>query len=358
MNNPSIMADPADITSEWLTQVLQKNGYDASVNSFEYSRIGTGQMARCFRFSMVIDGDENAPRSLVGKFNSADPATRERAANGGAYRSELNFYRELASNLPLATPRCYYAEIDEEGRNFTLLLEDMSPAVQGDQMKGCTLAVTEQAVDALASLHAATWNDETLRRSNWLPPGKGHLDHARDGLKKCAPEFIRRLGGRLDTDVLGLVDMMANSFDKLILLIEKHPGAVTHNDYRADNLLIDETLQPPSVTAVDWQTLSFGWPLQDVAYFIGASLPTDLRRQNEMDLLKRYYRQLCSNGVVDFSWEDCLHGYQLGSFSGLTMAVNAFVLVEETDRGTKMFMTMARRHAKQILDLGADKLLA
>ena len=173
MNNPSIMADPSDVTSEWLAQVLQKNGYEASVSSFEYDRIGTGQMARCFRFSMEIDGDESTPRSLVGKFSSADPATRERAADGGAYRSELNFYRELAPELPVATPFCFYAEIDEEGRNFTLLLEDMSPAVQGDQMKGCTLAVAEQAIDTLASLHAATWNDEKLQRSSWLPPGKG-----------------------------------------------------------------------------------------------------------------------------------------------------------------------------------------
>lgn len=357
MITPSIMADPADITSEWLTQVLHQNGYDASVNSFEYKQIGTGQMARCFRFSMDVVGDESAPRSLIGKFNSADPATREMAAGGGAYTSELMFYRELAPNLPIATPRCYYAEINKEGVNFTLLLEDMSPAIQGDQLKGCSLAVAEQAVDGLASMHAATWNDEALRSASWLPDGKGHLEMTRDGVKECAPEFIRRLGSRLENDVLELAGMMANHFDKLIQLLESHPDAVIHNDYRADNLLIDETIQPPSVTAVDWQTISFGKPLQDVAYFIGASLPTDLRRENEMDLLKRYYRQLCSSGVVDFSWEDCLEGYKLGCFSGLAMAVNAFVFVEETDRGTKMFMTMARLHAKQILDLGADKLL-
>lgn len=357
MNNLSIMADPTLVTSEWLTQVLNKNGYDARVQSFEYKQIGTGQMARCFRFSMEVEGDPDTPKSLIGKFNSADPATRDRAAEGGAYAAELNFYSELAPNFEIATPRCFCAEIDESGRDFTLLLEDMSPAVQGDQLKGCSLAVAEQAVDQLATLHATTWNDETLQGASWLPSLKSHLEMSRDGLKVCAPEFIKRMNSLLEPDVLALVDRMANNFDKLTPLIEQHSGAVIHYDYRADNLLINEAVQPPEVTAVDWQTLAFGSPLLDVAYFIGASLPTESRRKNEMDLLKRYYDQLCSNGVADFVWDDCLQQYQLGSFSGLTMAVNAFVFVEETERGTKMFTTMAKRHAQQIIDLGADKFL-
>ena len=358
MQVPGICPDPAVVTSEWLTAVMHRNDHDANVDSFHYDQIGTGQMARCYRFSLKLDGDQSAPRTMVGKFNSADPETRERAALGGAYRSELMFYRELAADLPMATPHCYYAEIDEEGRNFTLLLEDMSPAVQGDQMEGCTLAAAEKAVDELASLHSATWNNQALQHSAWLPAGRGHLHMSRDGLKECAPEFIRRLGNQLEPEVLELVDKLGKNFGNLIPLIEKHPGAVAHNDYRADNLLIDDSLQPPVVTAVDWQTLSFGAPLPDVAYFIGASLTTELRRKNEMRLLERYYQKICANGVVDFSWEDCLDGYRSGSFSGLTMAVNAFVFVEETERGTEMFMTMARRHAKQILDLQADKLLA
>lgn len=364
MNNLPIMADPAELTDEWLGQVLQNNGYDASVKSFEYHQIGTGQMARCFRLSMEIEGDESAPTTFIGKFNSADPATREQAAAGGAYRSELSFYRELAAKIPIATPRCYHAAIDEAGCNFTLLLEDMSPAVQGDQLKGCSLAAAEQALNQLAALHAATWNDQSLQRSDWLPSINSHLDIACTGLKEYGPEFIRRLGDRLDAKVVDLIEEMASNYHKLIPQLEKQPSAVIHYDYRADNLLIDEAQQPPVVTAVDWQTLAFGPALLDVAYFIGASLATDLRVEHEMDLLKHYFRCLSNhrqqspNEPIEFNWEDCVTGYQLGSFSGLTMAVIAFVRVEETTRGTELFLTMARRHANQILDLGADKFLA
>jgi hypothetical protein len=60
------------------------------------------------------------------------------------YRNEVRFYAQLASTVAMRVPQCYFAEIDGEEFNFTLLLEDLSPAAPGssprtktDRSAGC-----------------------------------------------------------------------------------------------------------------------------------------------------------------------------------------------------------------------------
>jgi hypothetical protein len=50
--------------------------------------------------------------------------------------------------------------------------------------------------------------------------------------------------------------------------------------------------------------------------------------------------------------------YRRHAYGGYIMAVGASMLVQRTPRGDEMFLTMARRHAAQILDLGSEALLA
>jgi hypothetical protein len=111
------------------------------------------------------------------------------------------------------------------------------------------------------------------------------------------------------------------------------------------------------VTVVDWQTCAIGPGLNDVAYFIGAGmLPAD-RVAIEEELVRSYHDGLLANGVEGYGWERCWHDYRRGTWSGLIMAVAASMLVERTDRGDQMFMTMAARHARHALDLDAVELL-
>ncbi len=46
--------------------------------------------------------------------------------------------------------------------------------------------------------------------------------------------------------------------------------------------------------------------------------------------------------------------YRRYAYAGYVMAVGASMLVERTARGDEMFLTMARRHAAQIEDLGSE----
>jgi aminoglycoside phosphotransferase (APT) family kinase protein len=113
----------------------------------------------------------------------------------------------------------------------------------------------------------------------------------------------------------------------------------------------------PPIAVVDWQTVSVGNPMGDIAYFIGAGLHREERRQYEQELVRAYHQALLKGGVGNYPWEDCWQHYRLYSFAGFHMAVMASILVERTERGDEMFRVMAERHGHQILDLGAEELL-
>ena len=143
---------------------------------FTRTQIGTGQIGKCIRFALELDGDDpTAPRSLVGKFPSDDPTSRATGVALKNYIKEVSFYRTMQKRVSISTPRCYYAEIEGEGPNFALLLEDLSPARQGDQLAGCSADVARAAVLELVGLHAPSWCDESLLGIDWL------------GAARCAP---------------------------------------------------------------------------------------------------------------------------------------------------------------------------
>ena len=128
MKEPTLISAPEQATAAWLTDVLQYAGYHATVNSVTTREIGTGQMSRTFVFTLDRHGDDSAPVSMVGKFNSSDPATLKLAEELGTYTNEVGFYSDLSTKLPISVPHCYFAKIDPNKTDFVLLLEDMSPA--------------------------------------------------------------------------------------------------------------------------------------------------------------------------------------------------------------------------------------
>jgi aminoglycoside phosphotransferase (APT) family kinase protein len=169
--------------------------------------------------------------------------------------------------------------------------------------------------------------------------------------------FRDRYAAELDPDVHRAGDAL---FERLeaYLLGGTEPSTIIHGDYRLDNLLFDPSPGGVAIAVVDWQTCTHGPALQDVAYFIGAGLTRDERREVERGLVQRYHAGLVEAGVTGYDHERCWQDYRRGTWAGLVMAVAASMLVERTDRGDQMFLTMARRHAQHALDLDAADVLA
>ena len=84
-------------------------------------------------------------------------------AGGGPIAIEARVYQELLPRRGLVAPRCYGIDCGPDGAAL-LLLEAPPP----DTPRTSALDRVRTAVDRLARLHAAFWNDRRLRDAAWL----------------------------------------------------------------------------------------------------------------------------------------------------------------------------------------------
>lgn len=353
----AVAAHPDAITPAWLNTVLAGALGGARVVAVKTARVGTGHVGDSFRIALDFDRPTNAPASLVAKLPSADPASRATAAAMRTYEVEVGFYREMATRLPIRTPRCYHVAYEPASDEFVLLLEDLAPARQGDQIAGCSLEHALLAVQELPKLHAPRWGDPQLAAIPWL----NRADPASSGgmptlVANLFEGFRTRYADRLDADVLELAERLMPA---LPAYFANRPGAwtVTHGDFRLDNLMFGTDAGGPPIAVLDWQTAALGPGISDLSYFIGASLMPDARRRHEKDLVRLYHYRLVAAGVDSLSWEECWTEYRRYAFAGLIMAIAASMLVMRNARGDEMFIAMAQRHGRQALDLESEKLI-
>jgi Ecdysteroid kinase-like family len=351
VSRASAVAVTADqITPDWLSGALAR-----PVTAVTAARIGTGQIGATYRLAVEYAPGSEGPARLVAKLAADDPAARARVADG--YRREVGFYAHLAPTVAVRTPRCWYAALGTDATTFTLLLDDLAPAMPGVQAQGCAPAAAVDAVRNVARLHAPRWNDESLRGYDFLPEydaeaaafmGPLHVD--------ATANFVRRYAGVLDAadvETLGAAAAATESW----LTAAASPFALVHGDYRLDNLMFGTGAA--AVTALDWQTLSIGPPARDVAYFLGTSLDVAARRSHERDLVGAYHDELGAFGVTGYDAEQCFADYRLGQLQGplITVLGCEYATATRTAAADEMFLAMARRSCAAIRDLDSLELV-
>ena len=329
-----------DLTTSWLSEALGNQ-----VDEMTSEPVGTGQIGTCYRLSLHGTG---VPPTMLAKLPAPDPGTRDILAN--VYRTELRFYSLIAATVDVRVPQTYYSEMAPDSGDFTLLMEDLSPREQGDQLDGCSAAQATDSVVNLAGLHGPRWCDPAL------------LDI--EGLQINGPEdaalMAELYGPATDIFVDGLGDLLAPedvaTLREVVPIIERWALAraerfgLVHGDYRLDNLMFPPD-QAPGVVALDWQTLSLALPARDLAYFLGTSLSVEDRRTHERDLVAAYHQALTSYGVSDYSLADCWEDYRFAMVQGPLVSVFGCAYGTRTDRGDRMFATMVARSCAAIRDL-------
>jgi hypothetical protein len=348
----SIPGKPTDVTPGWLSAVL---GTD--VRTAETVPIGTGQTGATYRVSVTY-ADENPglPDTFAVKLPSQDDTVRDRVAIG--YRSEHAFYTNVAGHVQIPVPHCHHCAIAGDGADFVLLLADMAPAVQGDQIAGCTPAEATLAVRALAALHGPTWCDPQWANFPGIAMPKPEPDSAKgfgDVATMAADITLERLGERMSVENR---DTMRAAMAVVTpwLLAEPDRFAVLHGDYRLDNMLFDP--DRTRITVVDWQTLGSGLPTRDLSYFTATSLRPDVRAAVETELVEVYHQTLQAHGVVGYDRESCWYDYRLGMLQAPLITVLGCAFATSTERGDDMMVAMAERGCQAIRELGTLELIS
>ena len=135
----AIPRGPSEVTADWLSEVLSHGGAGVEVVEALVTPIGTGQTGATYRVALTYRANPaGLPDTLVVKLPSQDPQVRARASFG--YQAEHAFYTEVAESVRIPMPQCFHCDMAAGGTEFVLLLSDMAPAVQGDQIAGCGAA--------------------------------------------------------------------------------------------------------------------------------------------------------------------------------------------------------------------------
>ncbi len=342
---------PTDVTPAWLSAALSADGETVVVDTLDIAAVGTGQTGATYRISATYAANPaGLPDTFVIKLPAQDDAVKGGVTLG--YLSEVAFYARVADKMAVPMPRCFYSDIANEGADFALLLEDMSPAVQGDQILGATADQARLAVTALAGLHGPSWCDPTwlgLAEIAMPKPGdepaiRGLGDIARMAvdmtLEKLAPH-IDAADRETATAAMSVVTPW--------LLAERDRFSLMHGDYRLDNLLFDP--QTTRVAVVDWQTMGIGLPARDLSYFTATSLQPELRAAIEQQLVDDYHQALLGYGVPDYDRETCWRDYRLGMLQAPLITSLGCAFASSTERGNAMMVAMLQRGCQAIREL-------
>ena len=349
---------PAKFDLDWLAGVLGQP--EGALRELEYAPVGTGQVGDSFRVRLDWStAAKSAPATIIAKCPAQDLVSRETGGNMRLYEIETSWYREVAKSCTVRCPAHFYAEMGPTAQEFILLLEDMAPAVQPDQMTGASPDAVAKILSEAARLHKFRWQDRSLDDIAWLNYGTGNQDFVKEFLPAVYPKWRARYATRIDAGILDMGAELVARFDKYSEpnpALGAPPATITHGDMRLDNMLFFDT--SGRACLVDWQTVGVGAPMTDVAYCISTSLADPQERRDSEQQLVREYLAALGGAITDtYSFEQAWQEYRRAAFVGFLMGVVSAMLVERTERGDEMFAVMVERSGHMAQDLNALELV-
>ena len=356
MKTMTIPAGPEALTAEWLTDALRSSGVitTSRVVSFDAPRIGEGsgfigQLAQvALRYDAAEDG---APASLIAKFPASGEMGRMIGNLFDFYNREICFYREIAEDIELRTPRCYYTAADTKTQEYVLLLEDLAPARVGDHAAGCALDEAEIALTSIAKFHAAWWEHPRLEEiADWMPMIDAPVHQSAEASYQQAWEpFIANFGQKISPEMRKTAEQIGQRVIALQSSIADRPHTIIHGDYRTDNLFFGTAAGGAPFVVIDWQIACRGRGIFDVAYLLCGGLDADIRSANEDRLLHLYHDTLVANGVKDYSFEQCWREYRRMSLYVLVYVVISLGTLDfANERGLTLFNAWLSRSVAAI----------
>lgn len=350
-----------DLTVEWLTSVLRERGVikNACVQSFEAKSSNgiSGVLGEHVRLRLTYDiSESDAPQSIYAKFSLSDPNLRALPHKLGFYKNEASFYEQVAAQVELRTPHCYYSALNEETGSCILLLEDLAPARNGEYTVGCSPAQAKLAVQAIAKFHATWWENPQLDKLSWLSEFDTQAHQAICDLSW--QPFLDKVGDRLPESLLDIATRAVKDIGVVYNSHHEAPQTFIHGDYHLENLFFATEQGGIPLAVIDWQMGHRGRGAMDVAYLlVKGLLPTD-RTAHEMDILNSYHNILLENGVQGYSFDQCLLDYRLHTLQSLIILIAAIGLgLYQGDRLNSYYGALVPRINAALTELNVAEFL-
>ena len=309
MRASAILDGPEAMTPAWLTAALRASGAltDAVVTAVTWQPLSAqGWTTRMARLAVTYDAPSaGLPATLVAKSAAQDAGTR--ASFGRFYAREVAFYRQVAPEVPLRVPRCYYAAYEATTHTHVLLLEDLAPVLADDLLQGVSVDVAAAYTRGMAALHAHWWEHDRLSGLTRSFPAHGG-------------RFAEGYAGALPCGLVVMRPWLTPTTGTLATALQRHLQARWDDQYAAPRTLVHwdaqaaNFLRPARAGAVgavvDWQNCVVGRGIWDIARFAVMSLPPAARRAAQADLVALYAETLGGHGVQGYSFPQCFAHYQ------------------------------------------------
>ena len=306
-NSTYLPEQPEDVTSEWLTQILRNNGtlHKATVSSIQIESLGTFS-SKLWRLQLEYDVvEDEAPLTLVLK----QPLLASSGRPGSGFANEVHFYRDIAHRLSVHTPRFYFGHVNAATGDAMLLLEDVRDVVPIDWQRGVTAHHARLATEALASLHAAWWDN--VEHLDALPhladtAFRSQIAQAYDRGWQASRDYFK---ANYDGPFITIGDALVGNVEASLVDMGT-PATILHGDAHFENIVILRQDDTDNVLFMDWADTRRGLASFDVAVFAVQSYPTPDRRRKEESLVATHAAAVRSAGVHD--WPDPWLDYRRG----------------------------------------------
>jgi hypothetical protein len=309
---PFIPIRPEEVTPHWLTETLRVAGFrTATVASVDATPINS-VTATVHRLHLTYtEPAADAPRTLIWKCSTADPAIR--AAFSGGYEREVAFYREVAPTVRARIPRCFLAAFDATTGAHTILLEDFQGTHRGGALyEALSFEETAGALHELAALHASRWDADVPNPPQAATWQRYYVQE----LEANHEYFTDVVGAETLASLVPYHDRLAEWLPRL----NSGPQSLVHWDTHPANVLFPRRPGDRPVI-VDFQAWRTGAPIRDVALCIVMSLDIDRRREGEHALVDEYLSALREQGV-QYDSARAFEDYRIGAALQWLSAVN------------------------------------
>jgi len=320
-----VITSPGQVTPEWLTSVLSA-GDALTAGAVTGVAIEGGQGNWSSNAKLLVNYSADAagtrPDKLFLKMVAIDLDDDEYFDD-----SEVTYYTRDYVNVPDAPLlHCYHAAFADTGTAYHLLLDDVSSTHVDATGRAPTPGSAVALADGLAAMHASWWGAGRLTDAGHPLHDAFHIQQFVDIAAPGVPHVLVACAADLPVHWPALIEQIFERHPTALIGRSRNPVGFTliHGDPGCANILVPRDGDRP-IYLIDRQP--FNWSLTtwlgvyDLVYATILDWPTEIRRQLEVPMLKRYHDQLQLHGVADYSWHQLWTDYQLMIPMGVYIAV-------------------------------------
>lgn len=352
-----------EINIEWLTMVLRQAGiiYTANIKTINITPVNlSGFLSNTAKLEITYSLPENAPKTFILKESSKDHEIRKICQEYQFYQREVNFYQSIAEISKIRVPKCYYASMNPNNGKHLLLLEYLGFADAGNRSRGCDKNDAEIVVEKLSYFHAMWWETNNLANLSWLPDLSSIYEFA------STPETFSKSWEIFKSkyrDIPKNIIVAGDKYSKNVIWVLEHlfqtaPRTLIHSDFHLDNIFFDRNKNIIEPIIIDWQLITRGKGITDVACLLGQNLDISVRRSCEKTIIDKYHNGLLKEGITNYSYKECVKDYKLSliyHFFGLVFSIGAEDFTEAQEM--VLLEKLVPRNIQAIEDSEAWKLI-